>query len=136
MWKNPKPTVDTIIEIDSKIVLIRRKNPPFGWALPGGFVDYGESLEAAAVRESYEETGLKVTLKELLYVYSDPARDSREHNISAVYTAEASGSPTAGDDAADAQLFSLSDLPELVFDHAQIVADYARFAATGVRPKP
>ena len=79
---------------------------------------------------------LKVTLKELLYVYSDPARDSREHNISAVYTAEASGSPTAGDDAADAQLFSLSDLPELVFDHAQIVADYARFAATGVRPKP
>lgn len=136
MWKNPKPTVDTIIQIGEKIVLIKRKNPPYGWALPGGFVDYGESLEAAAVREAYEETGLTVKLMELLYVYSDPNRDARQHNISAVFTAQATGSPTAGDDAADAQLFALSDLPELVFDHDQIVADYIRFTSTGERPKP
>jgi 8-oxo-dGTP diphosphatase len=136
MWKNPKPTVDTIIQIGEKIVLIKRKNPPYGWALPGGFVDYGESLEAAAVREAYEETGLTVKLMELLYVYSDPNRDARQHNISAVFTAQATGSPTAGDDAADAQLFSLSDLPELVFDHDQIVADYIRFTSTGERPTP
>jgi len=136
MWKNPKPTVDTIIQIGEKIVLIKRKNPPYGWALPGGFVDYGESLEAAAVRVAYEETGLTVKLMELLYVYSDPNRDARQHNISAVFTAQATGSPTAGDDAADAQLFSLSDLPELVFDHDQIVADYIRFTSTGERPTP
>jgi 8-oxo-dGTP diphosphatase len=136
MWKNPKPTVDTIIEIDDKIVLIKRKNPPYGWAIPGGFVDYGETLEAAAIRESFEETGLTVKLRELLYVYSDPKRDSRQHNISAVFTATASGSPIAGDDAAEAQLFSMSTLPDLAFDHAKILADYSKFKSTGERPTP
>ena len=136
MWKNPKPTVDTIIEIDDKIVLIKRKNPPYGWAIPGGFVDYGETLEAAAIRESFEETGLTVKLRELLYVYSDPKRDSRQHNISVVFTATASGSPIAGDDAAEAQLFSMSTLPDLAFDHAKILADYSKFKSTGERPTP
>ena len=136
MWKNPKPTVDTIIEIDDKIVLIKRKNPPYGWAIPGGFVDYGETIEAAAIRESFEETGLTVKLRELLYVYSDPKRDSRQHNISAVFTATASGSPIAGDDAAEAQLFSMSTLPDLAFDHAKILADYSKFKSTGERPTP
>jgi len=136
MWKNPKPTVDIIIEVDERIVLIRRKNPPYGWALPGGFVDYGECLEKAAVREAMEETGLNVRLKELLYVYSDPRRDSRQHTISAVFTGDASGTPEAGDDAAEAKLFTLSSLPELVFDHAQIVEDYCKFKSTGERPTP
>ena len=103
-YKNPVPTVDIIIEIqreDGKegIVLIKRKNPPHGWAIPGGFVDYGESLEEAAVREAKEETSLDVQLKKQLHTYSDPDRDPRQHTISTVFVASARGRPKAEDDA-------------------------------------
>src|SRR5215216_1982404 len=105
--RNPAPTVDIIIELDSGgIVLIKRKNPPLGWAIPGGFIDYGESAEDAALREAQEETTLKVQLVELLHVYSDPKRDPRHHTISTVFIAEASGTPHGADDAAEAQVFT------------------------------
>ncbi len=131
----PVPTVDIIIEVGDRIVLIRRKYPPPGWAIPGGFIDGGERAEDAAAREALEETGLKVTLTELLGVYSDPARDSRRHTISTVYIARAEGTPAGADDAADARLFSEADLPSpLAFDHARILADYFRFRKTGKRP--
>ena len=123
-YKNPLPTVDIIIEIQDGIVLIKRKNKPYGWALPGGFVDYGESLEQAAKREALEETGLKVTLQGQFRAYSDPGRDPRQHTISTVFIATAEGSPLAGDDAQDTGIFSQQDLPALVFDHARILADY------------
>lgn len=123
-FKNPVPTVDIIIEIDDAIVLIERKNPPFGWALPGGFVDYGESFENAAVREALEETGLQVELTRQFHTYSDPKRDSRQHTASTVFIAHASGKPAGGDDAKRAELFTRENLPELVFDHAAILADY------------
>lgn len=105
--------------------MIRRRNIPFGWALPGGFVDYGESLESAAVREAKEETGLDVTLLRQFHTYSDPGRDPRSHTISTVYIAEAKGAPMAGDDAEEAILFSRDSLPEpIVFDHKKILDDY------------
>jgi len=125
-FKNPVPTVDIIIEIGGGIVLIERRNPPFGWALPGGFVDYGESFEQAAVREAYEETGLEVNLVEQFHTYSDPDRDPRQHTASTVYIATASGMPEAADDAVRAGVFTSDDLPKLVFDHARILADYFR----------
>ncbi|ADH86209.1 NUDIX domain-containing protein [Desulfurivibrio alkaliphilus] len=125
IWHNPRPTVDIIIETGEGIVLIKRRNPPQGWALPGGFVDYGESLETAAIREAREETGLTVRLREQLHTYSDPRRDARGHTISTVYRAEATGGTLrAGDDAARAEIFPLTRLPELVFDHDRMVADY------------
>ena len=126
-YKNPLPTVDIIIETKDGIVLIERKNRPFGWALPGGFVDYGESLEQAATREALEETGLQITLKQQLKTYSAPDRDSRHHTISTVFIATADGSPRAGDDAAKADIFAQQNLPRLVFDHAKILADYFRY---------
>ncbi len=135
--KNPVPTVDIIIEVKGGIVLIERKNPPYGWAIPGGFVDYGESLEDAARREAEEETSLKVKLKELLYVYSNPARDPRRHTVSAVFTATATGTPTAADDAKNLKIFKPGAFPrEMAFDHAQILADYLKFKKTGKIPKP
>ena len=120
-YKNPVPTVDIIIETKGeKIVLIQRKNPPFGWALPGGFVDYGESLEEAAVREAREETALDVNLVRQMHTYSDPNRDPRRHTLSTVFIAQAQGAPRAGDDAKDLGVFDLHDLPSpLAFDHAQ-----------------
>ena len=131
----PVPTVDVIIEAGDRIVLIRRKHPPPGWAIPGGFIDAGEKAQDAAVREALEETGLRVTLTGLLGVYSDPARDSRRHTISTVYIGKAEGMPSGGDDAAEARLFSERDLPSpLAFDHARILADYFRFKMTGERP--
>jgi 8-oxo-dGTP diphosphatase len=131
----PVPTVDVIIEAGDRIVLIRRKHPPPGWAIPGGFIDAGEKAQDAAVREALEETGLRVTLTGLLGVYSDPARDSRRHTISTVYIGKAEGTPSGGDDAAEAGLFSERDLPSpLAFDHARILADYFRFKKTGERP--
>lgn len=124
-YRNPVPTVDIIIRIEDRIVLIERHNPPYGWALPGGFVDYGEALETAALREALEETGLKVNNLRQFRAYSDPDRDPRQHNISIVFSADATGEPLAGDDAKDAQLFPLDDLPTpLCFDHAQILQDY------------
>lgn len=126
-YQNPLPTVDIIIEMDSGIVLIERRNEPFGWALPGGFVDYGESLEAAAVREAREETSLEVSGLRLLGCYSDPGRDKRMHTISTVYIAKAHGIPCAADDAINIAVYKLDSLPEqLCFDHAQILADYAK----------
>ena len=125
--RNPFPTVDIIIEVEGGIVLIERKNPPYGWAIPGGFVDYGEKVEDAAVREAREETGLDVTLTMLLGVYSDPARDPRSHTISTVFVATADGQPVADDDAADAGVFTEATLPgNIVFDHREILADYFR----------
>lgn len=123
--RNPYPTVDVIIEMESGgVVLIERRNPPPGWALPGGFVDYGETFEQAALREALEETGLKVRLKYLLGVYSDPQRDPRQHNVSVVFVAEGAGELNAGSDAKDAGLFTEDDLPDLAFDHGKILADY------------
>ena len=126
IYRNPIPTVDIIIEIESKgIVLIKRKNPPFGWALPGGFVDYGESLEEGAVREAKEETDLDVTLIEQFHTYSNPIRDPRHHSISTVYIAKAKGAPQAKDDAIEIGVFNESNLPaEIAFDHRSILNDY------------
>lgn len=136
-YRNPAPTVDLIIEVDEKIVLIERGHEPFGWALPGGFVDYGEPVERAAIREAAEETGLDVTLEHLLYVYSDPDRDPRKHTMSSVFIATASGRPTAGDDAASAELFERNELPEpICFDHALILKHYFDFRETSELPDP
>jgi len=125
-FRNPFPTADIIIEIDGAgIVLIKRKNPPHGWAIPGGFVDYGESVEAAAIREAKEETSLDVELTRLLGVYSDPDRDPRFHTVSTVFVARASGTPIGQDDAAEARVFTRDDLPDdLAFDHRSILDDY------------
>lgn len=123
-YRNPVPTVDIIIRIDEGIVLIKRKNPPLGWALPGGFVDYGESLEQAAIREAKEETGLDVSLEGQFHSYSDPARDPRQHTITTVFIASAQGRPRAADDAVEARVFTFENLPSLVFDHAGIIGDY------------
>jgi 8-oxo-dGTP diphosphatase len=130
--KTPAATADVIIEVGDRIVLIKRKNPPPGWAIPGGFIDLGEKAEDAAVREAMEETGLPVTLTALLGVYSDPARDPRLHTISTVYVGRADGEPSGSDDAAEARLFSEADLPSpIAFDHGKILADYFRFKKTG-----
>ena len=124
VYKNPVPTVDIIIEVPGGIVLIDRKNPPLGWAIPGGFVDYGETLEQAAVREAFEETRLNVELVEQMHTYSDPQRDPRQHTISTVFIARAAGMPVGADDAKEARVFTRVNLPPLVFDHAGILADY------------
>ena len=128
--QNPLLTVDIIIEIDHGIILIQRANPPHGWALPGGFVDYGESLESAAVREAREETSLDVTLIEQFHAYSDPSRDPRHHTASIVFIAQGTGKPVAADDARHLQVFSPDDLPNnIVFDHPEILADYVKYKA-------
>ena len=125
-YLNPFPTVDIIIETEEGIVLIQRKNPPYGWALPGGFVDYGESLETAAVREAREETSLMVDNLRLLGCYSEPGRDERMHTISTVFVAKGHGTAQAADDAIGVNIFQLANLPEnLCFDHARILDDYA-----------
>jgi 8-oxo-dGTP diphosphatase len=124
-FRNPFPTVDIIIRKEENIVLIKRKNPPLGWALPGGFVDYGESLETAATREAKEETGLEVSNLLQFRAYSEPDRDPRQHNISFVFTAVGHGNLKGGDDAAEAVFFPLDSLPEpLCFDHGKILEDY------------
>jgi 8-oxo-dGTP diphosphatase len=132
----PLIAVDAVIELTDRpgrpIVLVQRRFPPYGWALPGGFVELGETLEAAAIREAREETGLDVSLMALLGCYSDPRRDPRGHTVSAVYTALASGEPAARDDARALGIFDCSALPAvLAFDHALILNDYRRWRQTG-----
>jgi 8-oxo-dGTP diphosphatase len=134
--RNPYPTVDIIIELDGKIVLIERKFPPHGWAIPGGFVEVGETLAAAARREAKEETSLDVSIYEMFHSYSDPARDPRHHTISTVFLATATGTPRAEDDAAGVALYTERDLPPLAFDHAAVLADYFAYKASGRRPSP
>jgi len=126
--RNPYPTVDIIIELPGDlIVLIQRKNPPLGWAIPGGFIDYGESAETAAVREAKEETGLDVELIRQFHVYSEPGRDPRFHTLSVVFIAKAIGEPKGGDDAKTALAFRKDSIPaELCFDHARIIDDYLK----------
>jgi len=125
-YLNPLPTVDIIIELHGKgILLIKRKNFPIGWAIPGGYVDYGESLEDAATREAKEETGLDVKLIRQLHTYSKSDRDPRHHSISTVYIARARGNPFAADDAAEVGIFTSDNLPSpIVFDHKEILSDY------------
>ncbi|MDI6756020.1 MAG: NUDIX hydrolase [Thermodesulfobacteriota bacterium] len=129
-YVNPAPTVDIIIEVESEteekgFVLILRKNPPVAWALPGGFVDYGETLEEAAVREAKEETGLEVEDISQFHTYSDPERDPRQHTISTVFTVRAKGRPRPGDDAECTGVFTEKNLPlPLAFDHEKILRDY------------
>lgn len=126
--KTPLLTVDIIISINDAIVLIARKNPPHGWALPGGFVDYGESLETAAKREAKEETSLDIELIEQFHTYSDPERDPRGHAVTTVFLARAQGTPKAADDAGRIGLFRRDALPEpIVFDHLRILSDYFQY---------
>ncbi|MEO0127684.1 MAG: NUDIX hydrolase [candidate division WOR-3 bacterium] len=124
-YKNPFPTVDIIIEMENGIILIKRKNPPYGWAIPGGFIDYGESAESAAIREAKEETNLDVFDLKQFHVYSDPKRDPRFHTISVVFTAKGKGTPKAKDDAIEIEIFNKNNLPEdIAFDHRKILDDY------------
>lgn len=138
--RNPTPTVDIIIELIDRphrpLVLIERKNPPLGWALPGGFVDYGESVETAAQREAQEETSLQVQLIEQFQVYSDPSRDPRQHTLSVVFLATAKGEPQAQDDAKTVGVFEPWQIPDsLCFDHNRILHDYWHYRHYGIRPK-
>ena len=139
-YRNPAPTVDIIIELVDRphrpIVLIERHNLPFGWAIPGGFVDYGEPVEVAARREAEEETGLKVELITQFLVYSDPSRDRRQHTISIVFLATATGEPMAGDDAKNIGIFESWRVPSnLCFDHDRILRDYWHYLHYGLRPQ-
>jgi len=135
--EGPRATVDVIVEVGGGIALTRRRTPPPGWAIPGGFIDDGERAEDAARREMREELGVDVELVTLLGVYSDPARDPRGHTISTVYVGRANDRPRAGDDAADAGVFRRDTLPTpLAFDHARILEDYFRFRETGEHPRP
>jgi O-acetyl-ADP-ribose deacetylase (regulator of RNase III)/ADP-ribose pyrophosphatase YjhB (NUDIX family) len=129
LQNGPFTTVDAIIEIDGGIVLIERSNPPFGWALPGGFVDYGESLEEAVIREAKEETGLDLTGVKQFHTYSEPNRDPRFHTVATVFIASAKGEPKAGDDAAKLKVVKLGDIKnlEFAFDHKKIIQDYIRY---------
>jgi 8-oxo-dGTP diphosphatase len=138
-YRNPAPTVDLLIELIDRpqrpLVFVERLNPPHGWALPGGFVDYGESVETAARREAEEETGLAVQLIEQFHVYSQPDRDPRKHTLSVVFLATATGTPQAGDDAKHCQIFSPWEIPEnLCFDHDRILNDYLNYRFYRRRP--
>lgn len=138
--RNPFPTVDIIIELIDQphrpIVLIERLNPPHGWAIPGGFIDYGEPTETTARREAMEEIGLDVKLVELLGVYSDPNRDPRHHTMSVVYIATAIGNPKAGDDAKNVRVVNVWEIPQnLCFDHDRVLHDYLQYRNYGIRPR-
>lgn len=128
-YKSPKLTTDGAILKDNKILLIKRRNEPFKgkWALPGGFVEYGEKVEDAVIREVFEETGLKTTIKVLIGIYSDPNRDPRGHTITIVYLLDIKGGVLkGGDDAIDAKFFNFNELPELSYDHDKIINDVLR----------
>jgi ADP-ribose pyrophosphatase YjhB (NUDIX family) len=129
----PYVTVDVIIELSEGIVIIQRSNPPFGWALPGGFVDYGESLEEAVIREAKEETNLDLTKVQQFHTYSDPQRDPRFHTIGTVFIAQAKGVPKAGDDAASLKIIKLSEIKNIdfAFDHKKILQDYSNLKSRG-----
>ena len=133
--RQPRLTADVIITEPGnsrRVVLIKRRNPPHGWALPGGYVDYGESVESAAAREALEETGLSVTLQRQFHVYSDPSRDTRGHTVTVVFLATATGTPVGGDDAMEARFFDADHLPQnMAFDHAEILQEFL----TGFRSK-
>jgi 8-oxo-dGTP diphosphatase len=145
-YKNPTPVVDMIVELEGstkdfpRIVLIQRKNPPYGLAIPGGYVDEGEALWEAAKREALEELNIGINIKELFHVYSNPDRDPRSHNVSTVFLAKAMGFPVAGDDAAEVVTVELSEgflqQATLAFDHKQILQDYLFYRRTGTRPSP
>lgn len=136
----PALTVDVVIEMTDRdepaVVVVRRRNPPQGWALPGGFVDCGETVRRAAVREAREETGLDVEVHALLGVYSHPERDARGHTVSIVFVAAAAGDPQGNDDAVDARVIDPRDPPDLVFDHARIVREYLIWRQRGAAPLP
>ncbi|ADI63508.1 NUDIX domain-containing protein [Trichormus azollae] len=139
-YRNPAPTVDIIIELIDRphrpIILIERHNEPFGWAIPGGFIDYGEPVEVAARREAEEEIGLQIELIEQFLVYSAPSRDPRQHTISLVFLAIATGEPVAGDDAKAVGIFEPWSVPSnLCFDHDRILRDYWRYRNDGIRPR-
>ncbi len=136
IYRNPVPTVDIIIEMEPEgVILIKRKNPPFGWAIPGGFVDYGESLEEAAVREAKEETDLDVELTLQFHTYSAPERDPRHHTITTVYIAKANGIPQPKDDALETGIFGPRNLPEeIAFDHRQILEEYFDAKSKSLQP--
>ncbi len=138
-YRNPDPTVDIIIELIDRphrpIILIERKNEPLGWAIPGGFVDYGESVENAAIREALEEVSLNINLIEQFYVYSSPQRDFRKHTMTVVFIAEALGQPQAADDAVNLGVFPTWEIPQsLCFDHDLILQDYQRYRYHNLRP--
>ena len=139
-YRNPAPTVDIIIELPHHpgrpIILIERKHEPYGWAIPGGFVDYGESIETAAIREAKEEVSLQVELIEQFYVYSDPQRDPRQHTLAIAFIATAQGKPVAADDAKNVGIFNQWDLPSnLCFDHERILHDYWNYRNYGLKPR-
>lgn len=138
-YRNPAPTVDIIIELIDRpsrpIILIERANKPYGWAIPGGFIDYGESAETCAVREAEEEVSLKVELLEQFQVYSQPNRDLRQHTIAIVFIATAKGEPKAADDAKNLGVFQQWEIPtNLCFDHDRIIQEYWRYRNYGIRP--
>jgi 8-oxo-dGTP diphosphatase len=148
-YKNPKPTVDIVILMEAnvddefekdKLVLIKRKNPPYGWALPGGFVDEGESYEHAAVREAKEETSLDIYLTEQFHTYSDPKRDPRQHTASTVFIGltEDEQEPKAADDATEIKVVTFEEAlsMDLAFDHRRIVQDVLDYFVSGERPTP